>query len=313
MEFLATPQTQTGWIERTKIANPTTASDWACYPTYTAVHFYGVKMISSSEIWLVGEKGTIITTRNAHGGIISASSEPDPQKEWFGNYSGTLNDLFDIESLDQNTLIAVGKNGTIIRTFNAQNLNYLGNTASIITSSITNLNSNSATCGGNVIVNGSTNVTNRGVCWSTSPNPTTSNSTTTNGTGIGTFTSSITGLIPGTTYYVRAYAVNSIGTSYGNQIKFIASNGPTGFELISSDNFICNVKPNPSNGIFKLTFPYYLKNAIIKVISPEGKLVSSSKVNGDEFSLDLTDFSNGIYFVNLTNGKLSWVGKIIKY
>jgi uncharacterized protein (TIGR02145 family) len=59
-----------------------------------------------------------------------------------------------------------------------------------------------------------------GVCWSTSENPTTSNSKTTNGTGLGTYTSNITGLSPNTTYYVRAYATNSQGTAYGEQRTF---------------------------------------------------------------------------------------------
>ncbi|OPZ41555.1 MAG: hypothetical protein BWY95_02583 [Bacteroidetes bacterium ADurb.BinA104] len=68
---------------------------------------------------------------------------------------------------------------------------------------------------------GGSSVTARGVCWSTSQNPTTSNSKTTNGTGLGTYTSHITGLSPNTTYYVRAYAINSQGTAYGEQRNFI--------------------------------------------------------------------------------------------
>ena len=67
---------------------------------------------------------------------------------------------------------------------------------------------------------GGATVTARGVCWSTSQNPTVSNSHTTNGNGTGSFTSSITGLTAGTTYYVRAYATNSVGTGYGPQRSF---------------------------------------------------------------------------------------------
>jgi parallel beta-helix repeat protein len=77
-----------------------------------------------------------------------------------------------------------------------------------------------ATSGGNVTGDGGASVTARGVCWSTSPNPTTANSKTTNGTGTGTFTSSLTGLTTNTLYYVRAYATNSAGTGYGTQISF---------------------------------------------------------------------------------------------
>ena len=79
---------------------------------------------------------------------------------------------------------------------------------------------NSATSGGTVTSDGGASITARGVCWSTSHNPTTSDSHTTNGTGMGNFTSSIAGLTAGTTYYVRAYATNSVGTAYGNEESF---------------------------------------------------------------------------------------------
>ena len=93
----------------------------------------------------------------------------------------------------------------------------------VTTSSISNITSTTATGGGNVTSGGGTTVTAFGVCWSTSSSPTISNSHTTDGTGTGSFTSSITGLTPGTTYYVRAYATNSVGTSYGSQISFSAA------------------------------------------------------------------------------------------
>lgn len=78
-----------------------------------------------------------------------------------------------------------------------------------------------ATCGGNVTSDGGSAVSAKGVCWNTSPDPTISLSTKTlNGSGLGTFTSSITGLLRGKTYYVRAYATNSNKTVYGNEESF---------------------------------------------------------------------------------------------
>jgi hypothetical protein len=72
-------------------------------------------------------------------------------------------------------------------------------------------------------------VTSRGVCWSTSPNPTIALSTkTSNGSGTGVFTSNITGLTSNTTYYLKAYATSSVGTAYGNEISFITSSPPSG-------------------------------------------------------------------------------------
>jgi uncharacterized protein (TIGR02145 family) len=92
--------------------------------------------------------------------------------------------------------------------------------SSLTTAAASSITSTTATSGGNVTSDGGSAVTARGVCWSTSSNPTTADSHTTNGTGTGIFTSSITGLVLGNTYYVRAYATNSVGTVYGNEISF---------------------------------------------------------------------------------------------
>lgn len=78
----------------------------------------------------------------------------------------------------------------------------------------------SALSGGTVSSDGGTGVTARGVCWSSTANPTTANTITADGTGSGSFTSNITGLTAGTLYYVRSYATNIVGTSYGAAISF---------------------------------------------------------------------------------------------
>jgi hypothetical protein len=77
-----------------------------------------------------------------------------------------------------------------------------------------------ATSGGNITFDGGSAVTERGVCWSTTSNPTIAETKTTDGNGSGIFESALTELIPNTTYYVRAYATNSRGTAYGNEVSF---------------------------------------------------------------------------------------------
>jgi uncharacterized protein (TIGR02145 family) len=86
---------------------------------------------------------------------------------------------------------------------------------------LTNITSKSFTSGGIITSDGRAIVSARGVCWGTDFNPTIDDNITTDGAGTGSFVSFITGLEDGTIYYVRAYAVNSLGIAYGNQIYFI--------------------------------------------------------------------------------------------
>ena len=97
--------------------------------------------------------------------------------------------------------------------------------STVTTSGITNITVTSATGGGEVTDDGGFAVQMRGICWSTTPNPTINNSHTVDGSGLGSFTSSMTNLEPNTTYYVRAYAKSAAGTAYGSQIKFATMSG----------------------------------------------------------------------------------------
>ena len=93
----------------------------------------------------------------------------------------------------------------------------------VTTNDISNITINSAVCGGNVTSDGNGTVTARGVCWSTSPNPTINNlydEKTEDGSTTGTFTSNLINLTENTTYYVRAYATNEAGTAYGEEKSF---------------------------------------------------------------------------------------------
>ena len=90
----------------------------------------------------------------------------------------------------------------------------------VFTSTASNITSTSAMVGGNVTSDGGASVIARGVCWSTSQNPTVNDSHTTDGGGMGSFTSNIMGLAANTIYYVRAYATNSAGTAYGEEVTF---------------------------------------------------------------------------------------------
>ena len=102
-----------------------------------------------------------------------------------------------------------------------KDFNTLGASAPIVTTlEATEIYLNSARVGGNIIDDGGSNVVEYGVCYSTSTNPDTSDSKIVCESGVGEFVCDLTDLTRNTKYYVRAYATNSIGTAYGNEIKF---------------------------------------------------------------------------------------------
>lgn len=169
--------------------------------------------------------GSSITAR---GVCWSASANPTISDNITSDGAGTGNFSSNLSSLDINTTYYVRSYAT-----NANGTSY-GNELSFTTkdgipvfttNEITDITAISATSGGTITDNGGFSVTARGVCWSTSQNPTISDSYTTDGSGIGAFASNLTGLVEWSTYYVRSYVTNDIGlTYYGNEFSFMAYN-----------------------------------------------------------------------------------------
>ena len=110
--------------------------------------------------------------------------------------------------------------------------------AIVTTQDVTNIGTTTATGNGNITDLGVPNPTAHGVCWSTSANPTTSDSYTDEGaaSSTGAFTSDMAGLSPGTTYYVRAYATNTAGTAYGADVSFTTGFPPPDVTGITPDH-----------------------------------------------------------------------------
>ncbi len=157
--------------------------------------------------------------------ITSTPTIDNPNKTSFGEKSST--------GMYSSTLVGLSANTTyFVRAYaiNPAGTAYSSSTSfstpsnitipTVTTTEVSEISYNDATCGGFVTSDGGAPVTVKGVCWNTSPNPTLINSFTENGDGPGIYTSYLTDLALSTTYYVRAYATNSIGTAYGDQKSF---------------------------------------------------------------------------------------------
>jgi hypothetical protein len=104
--------------------------------------------------------------------------------------------------------------------------------ATLTTTAVSGITTSAAATGGTITSDGGAPITARGIVWSNLPNPTVDLPTkTVDGTGIGTFSSIISGLNPNWDYYVRAYATNSAGTAYGNEITFTTLQNSTAINV----------------------------------------------------------------------------------
>ena len=179
--------------------------------------------------------GATITER---GIVYGTSTNPTTSNTKVSSGSGTGSFSVNITSLTPNTTY-------FIRSYaiNSAGTGYGNNITfqttvpavpSLTTRELLNITNSTATGGGSITNDGGSAVSVKGICWSTSPNPTTSNSKTTDGTGTATFASFMTGLSASVTYYVRAYATNSTGTGYGNQQTFTASSTSNTLPVVTS-------------------------------------------------------------------------------
>ena len=183
------------------------------------------------------------------------------------------------------------------------------------TSSVTGITKYGAVCGGNIVDDGGSEVTARGVVWSTSPDPVVSLSTkTSDGAGAGMFTSTVSGLLPGTKYYVRAYASNSGGVSYGDVHTFTTS-----YEMDASNCFIISqsgtyafkpVKGNSAESVGSVKSVEVLWESFGTSVTPKvGYLVESvSYVDGSIIFQTSSTFreGNAVIAAKDASGKILW-------
>ena len=168
----------------------------------------------------------------------------------------------------------------------------------LTTASVSEITSTTAVSGGNIISDGGASIVTRGVCWNTDENPLIILDTkTTDGTGSGIYSSNISGLTPGTTYYVRAYATNSVGTGYGEQVTFRS-------EINTNSNQLqfqkIKIFPNPVSGI--LTIEYYDDNfKSINILDSRGIILRKEKAITPTQQIDFSEYEQGFYILEFVN------------
>jgi hypothetical protein len=276
----------------------------------------------------------------ARGVCWSTSSSPTINGSHTNDGTGTGIFVSNITGLTASTVYyvrayATNSAGTSYGT--EQNFRTLAPTtlATVTTKPVTNIHSNSATCGGTVTSDGGAAVTARGVCWNTSGNPVKSNAHTQDGTGTGSFTSSITGLKSHTHYYVRAYATNSNGTSYGNQVSFTTLRSSRQEEVyadtVSSvtetdvqtgipklEFTTLSLYPNPCRSSLTIAFDLpENSNVNIAVYNLSGIKIYNEQLNDQlsgahEKQLNTAAYSDGLYIVILTTDKSAIRKRFIK-
>ncbi len=196
---------------------PTVNTQFVSSISYTSATVYGSLGIDG---------GFPVTT---HGICWSTNPNPTLADNYMPDFFNNNPFMFDVDlyGLSQGTTYFVRAYATnSIGTGYGNELSFstLGFSIPLLsTTIISGITSSTANSGGNITSGGGSPIIARGICYSTSPNPTTADSTIPGGTGTGSFNCTMTGLNTNTTYYVRSYATNTTGTGYGSEISFTSS------------------------------------------------------------------------------------------
>lgn len=246
----------------------------------TFVSTISISNVKSKSIFI---EGNVFSTSSVSNKGFCWSKSPNPtinsNKVNLGSNLGSYNSL--ITNLDQNTVYYIRAFATYSNeVFYGRELEFT--TLEIVlptitTSNITNITFNSAICGGNLTNNGNSDETVKGLCWSTSTNPTYNSTNSTNeGIGTGSFSSTINNLTPSTTYYLKAYAQNESGTAYGNEKSFTTlaeppPNDPCFITAVNSSNTPYHLSLLPSGNIYN-----YEDQIIVNMYHPSFSASQSS-------------------------------------
>jgi uncharacterized protein (TIGR02145 family) len=251
-------------------------------PTLTTTAVTNITVNSGTTGGVITKDGGAAVT--ARGVCWSTTSNPTVGGSHTSDGNGTGSFTSNITGLTPNTLYhvrayATNKVGTAYGT----DLSFTTTPIvlpSLTTTTVTSVTGTTAISGGNITSDGNGSITARGVCWATTTAPTITNSLTTDATGTGSFVSNLSGLTPGVIYFIRAYATNSAGTAYGNELTFTT-------QLAAPTNIVATA----GNAQATVTFT-----------APAGTGITGFTVTSTPGSITATGTTSPITVTGLTNG-----------
>ncbi|GAL86130.1 hypothetical protein MYP_3359 [Sporocytophaga myxococcoides] len=335
------PDASTGYMASTngKISKCTNGISWVGQTTGVSATLNDIYFVDANRGVVVGNSGTLLTTTN--GG-----------SQWNKVQVPTTVNLNSVYFANKEIGYVVGNTGTVLVTFDSgetweiyplplldnlysvyfyNGLGYIagennlvlelnhilkpsGELPSVVTTHVLQDGETSVNVEGNITDDGGNIIISRGFCWSTSPDPTINDNKTTVGAGLGSFSSLLENLTPNVTYYLRAYATNGIGTSYGNEISFSTATNTGLYKNFIGNNI--TIYPNPGNGKIKLDIKSLdLSYFEIKLMNVNGVIVYSKEVykHSDTYNgtLDLELLPSGIYTIQIVGENNVYSDKLI--
>ncbi|NTW31629.1 MAG: T9SS type A sorting domain-containing protein [Bacteroidetes bacterium] len=297
----------------------TTTGGSAAIPTVITTGAYAITTSSASSGGdVTADGGSPVTAR---GVCWSTNPNPDLSAPHSIDGNGTGTFISSITGLTANTsyhVRAYATNSTGTAYGNDVSFTTEGNANATLpivsTDGAYSIGNSFASAGGNVASDGGDAVTNRGVCYAITANPDISGTHTNDGLGIGSFTSALTGLLGNTTYHIRAFATNSIGTAYGSDLNFTTTN--VGIIQFSANAENISIYPNPTKDQvsieFELSSPENVTLTIHNYLSQQIFTENFTNHSGSfKKTIDLSGFGMGVYFLKIQIGENDYSKKIV--